>query len=75
MRREIWRYRNLLYLCSANGSAQVAELVDALVSGASVQKTCRFESCPGHSTPERESLSFARDLIDTRVVKLVDTLL
>ena len=50
MRREIWRYRNLLYLCSANGSAQVAELVDALVSGASVQKTCRFESCPGHST-------------------------
>lgn len=56
-------------------SARVAELVDALVSGASVQKTCRFESCPGHSTPERESLSFARDLIDTRVVKLVDTLL
>lgn len=28
--------------------ARVAELVDALVSGASVQKTCRFESCPGH---------------------------
>ena len=49
MRREIWWYRNLLYLCSANGSAQVAELVDALVSGASVQKTCRFDSCPGHS--------------------------
>lgn len=30
-------------------SARVAELVDALVSGASVQKTCRFDSCPGHS--------------------------
>ena len=32
-------------------------MVDALVSGASVQKTCRFESCPGHSTTkERESI-------------------
>ena len=40
--------KTLFYLCSANGLAQVAELVDALVSGASVQKTCRFDSCPGH---------------------------
>ena len=41
-------------------SARVAELVDALVSGASVQKTCRFDSCPGH-TSERNRASLLRE--------------
>ena len=64
--------KTLFYLCSANGLAQVAELVDALVSGASVQKTCRFDSCPGHSL-DAQRLSLRAS--NTRVVKLVDTLL
>ena len=41
-------------------SARVAELVDALVSGASVQKTCRFESCSGHGPRTLTESSIAK---------------
>ena len=51
-------------------------MVDALVSGASVQKTCRFESCSGHGPRTLTESSIAKHkYTKARVVKLVDTLL
>ena len=37
--------------------ARMAELVDALVSGTSVPRMCRFESCSGHNNKLNDSVS------------------